>query len=82
MIGAIIVDHYITMIWNKCKTAASKTNLRKGCADGGGGGASWPMFANIKKVGHAAGTLVLMRKYDQISTCNSFILLIMVGHLL
>ena len=46
-------------------------------ADWGGGG---QMFANFKKVGHAAETLALIRKFDQISTYNSFILLVMVGH--
>ena len=31
------------------------------------------MSANFKKVGYAAGTLALIRKFDQISTCNSLI---------
>ena len=38
------------------------------------------MSENFKKVGHAAGTLALISKFDQISTCNLFILLVMVGH--
>ena len=53
-----------------------------GCDQGyalGGGGAS--LSTNFTKVGHAAGTLALIRKFDQIYTCNSFILLFMVGHI-
>ena len=45
----------------------------------GGGGVMPPMSANFKKIGHAAGTLTLIRKFDQISTCNSFILLVNVA---
>ena len=38
-----------------------------GVGGGGGGDLSRPpMSANLKKVGHAAGTLVLIRKFDQI----------------
>ena len=41
---------------------------------GGMGGRHAPaMSANFKKVGYAAGTLALIRKFDQISTCNSLI---------
>ena len=43
-----------------------------------GGGAA-PMSANFKKVGYAAGTLALIKKFDQISTYSSIISLIMVG---
>ena len=44
----------------------------------GGGRGGVTMSANCKKVGHEAGTLALIRNFDQISTCNSFTLLVMV----
>ena len=34
------------------------------CRLGGGGGGVTPMSANFKKVGRAAGTLALIRKFD------------------
>ena len=62
------------------KTTANASSLWPGKCRLGGGGGGGQMFANFKKVGHAAETLALIRKFDQISTYNSFILLVMVGH--
>ena len=46
---------------------------------GGGGFRLPPMTANVKKVGHAAGVLALIRKFDLFSTFNLIILLVVVG---
>ena len=52
------------------------------CIDWGGGGVMQNVpkcLQSSKKVAYSSGTLVLVTKFERISTCNSFILFIMVA---